>query len=101
MDRQGTTKRSILSLHPGGEDRQRTPGPSGQCISPPQCLPGSLDRACRDLETVFAQHFHEMGRHGLVILLHLLFYGIQHFAGELKKPTTPYTYVVHCREFHE
>ena len=74
----------------------------GQCQSPPQCLPGSLERARRDLETVFTQHFHELGRrHGLVVLLHLLFYSIQHFTGELKRPTTPYTYIVNCREFHE
>ena len=34
--------------------------------------------------------FHELCRRcGLVILLHPLFYGIQHFSGELKRPTTP------------
>ena len=56
--------------------------------SQPQCLPGSLNCARRDLETAFAQHFHELRRRGLVILLHPLFYGIQNFAGELKRPTT-------------
>ena len=36
-------------------------------------------------ETTFAQHFHELGRRrGLVVLLHPLFYSIQHFSGELK-----------------
>ena len=53
-----------------------------QYQSPPQCLPGSLDHVRRDLETAFAQHFHELGRHrGLVVLFHPLFYSIQHFSG--------------------
>ena len=38
----------------------------GHCQSPPQCLPGSLDRARRDLKTAFAQHFHELGRHRFI-----------------------------------
>ena len=58
----------------------------------------SMDRgegsACRDLETAFAQHFHELG---LGILLHPLFYGIQHFTGGLKRPTTP---LVGEKSFH-
>ena len=54
----------------------------------PQCLPGSLDCACRGLETALAQHFYELGHCSFVILLHPLFYGIQHFSGELKRPTT-------------
>ena len=85
-----------------GEDSYQV---RGQCQSPPQCLPGSLDRARRNLETAFAEHFHELGCHcGLVVvvvLLHPLLYSIQHFSGELKRPTTPYTYFVNCREFHE
>ena len=44
-------------------------------------------RARRDLETAFAQHFHELG---LLVLLNPLFYGIQHFTGELKRSTTPW-----------
>ena len=53
----------------------------------------SVDHARRGLETAFAQHFHELGRHrDLVVLLHPLLYSIQHFSGELKRPTTPYTY---------
>ena len=75
-----------------GEDSYQV---RGHCQSPPQCLAGSLDRARRD-------HFHELGRRrGLLVLLHLLFYSIQHFSGELKRPTSPYTYVINCREFHE
>ena len=36
-------------------------------------------------ETTFAQHFHELGcLRDLVVLLHPLFYSIQHFSGELK-----------------
>ena len=35
-----------------GEDSYQV---RGQCQSPAQCLPGSLNRARRDLETVFAQ----------------------------------------------
>ena len=84
-----------------GEEHQRTPGLRGQCQSPHHCLPGSLDCASWDLETAFAQHFHKLGCHGLVVLLRPLFYGIQHFAGELKRPNTPNTYVVNCSEFHE
>ena len=84
-----------------GKEHQRTPGCSGQCQSPPQCLPGSINRVRWHLETAFAQHFHKLGRCGLLILLHPLFYGIQHFAGELKKSNTPYTYIVNCSEFHE
>ena len=53
-------------------------------------VPYYLDRTRRDLETASAQHFHELCRSDLVILLHLLFYDIQHCAGELKRPTTPW-----------
>ena len=69
-----------------GEDSYQV---RGQCQSPLQCLPGSLNCARQDLETAFAQHFHKLGhRHGLVILLYPLFYSIQHSSGVLKRPTT-------------
>ena len=42
-----------------GEDSYQV---RGQCQSPPQRLPGSLNCACRDLETTFAKYFHELGR---------------------------------------
>ena len=71
-------------------------------VHPSVFLALAFDRAHRDLETAFAQHFHKLGRRcGLVVLVNPLFYGTQHFSGELKRPTTPYTYVVNCREFYK
>ena len=50
-----------------GEDSYQV---RGQCQSLFQCLPGSL--AHPDLD--------ELGRRGLIVLLHRLFYSIQHFS---------------------